>query len=163
VGVIGETIVGAANGEDRTEILDPPRAATWRAPNPPPGLSHHADRARAPGLRSEPTDRFASVVDLLWEVLVEQHSVGISRAAQVDPHRGVAVTGEVPVHRLVPIPHAIPLAVGMYSKTAGTGDDSASSGSQILAATRPPSGRGMKTFPMSRTRRGKELTTLMPR
>src|SRR3989304_8690648 len=49
----------------------------------------------------------------------------------------------------------------MYSRMAGTGEGSASSGSQILAASRPPPETGMKTFSMSWTRRGKELTVLM--
>src|SRR3990172_12110293 len=49
----------------------------------------------------------------------------------------------------------------MYSRMAGTGEVSASLGSQILAARRAPSETGMKRFSMSWTRRGKELTVLM--
>jgi hypothetical protein len=43
----------------------------------------------------------------------------------------------------------------MYSRMAGTGEVSASWGSQILA---PPPETGMKAFSMSSIGRGKELT-----
>jgi hypothetical protein len=49
----------------------------------------------------------------------------------------------------------------MYSTIAGTGEDSASSGSQMRAASRAPPATGMKTFSMSRTERGKVRTVFI--
>src|SRR3954469_17435068 len=47
----------------------------------------------------------------------------------------------------------------MYSSSAGTGSASADSGSQILADSRQPSGRGIQTLSSTRTRCGRSRRT----
>ena len=50
------------------------------------------------------------------------------------------------------------LRYGMYSSTAGTGSLSASSGSQMRAASRQPSASGIQMCSITRTRCGKSVT-----
>ena len=55
----------------------------------------------APRLRGEPGEDLLGVAQLLLEVLVGEHALGVAAAAQVDPHAGVPVAGEVGVvHRV---------------------------------------------------------------
>src|SRR4051794_8528429 len=53
------------------------------------------------------------------------------------------------------------LRYGMYSRIAGTGSASASSGSQIRAASLVPSASGMNVFAIVRTRRGNSVRIRM--
>jgi len=50
-----------------------------------------------------------------------------------------------------------PLRYGMYSRMAGTGCASASSGNQMRAARRQPSGMGIQTCSSSRTALGQSV------
>src|SRR3954462_3637002 len=54
---------------------------------------------------------------------------------------------------------ASPLREGRYSRMAGTGASSASSGSQIRAARRVPSASGIHVLSIRRTRRGNSVLT----
>ena len=110
VGVVGVAVVGRAERDDRLERgrieggdLERVEAA--------PGDAHHADRAAAPALRRDPGDDLERVVQLLLGVLVEQHAVGVARAAQIDPHGGIAGLREITVDRLVARAHEVALAI----------------------------------------------------
>jgi hypothetical protein len=111
VDVAGIAVVGRAEGDDGLERRRPERRRLQRV-EAAPGLAHHAHRAAAPGLRRQPGDDLQGVGLLLRQVFVVQQAVGLARAAHVDAHRGIAVAGEIVVHRLVAAAHVVALAVG---------------------------------------------------
>ena len=88
------------------------RAATCSPLKPPQDLPIIPTLPRAPGLGRDPGDHLERVVLLLPQILVEQHPFGFAAAAHVDADRGVAVAGEIGVHRLVARGGAVALAVG---------------------------------------------------
>ncbi len=114
----GEAVVGAHHRDDGFE-------RGWAASGDlqrivgAPGLAHHAHRPGAPRLARNPIDHLERVVLLLRQVLIVHDAIGLARAAHVDAHRRVAVTGEPAMHCLVPPPHEIALAVGDVFENRG--------------------------------------------
>src|SRR4029079_17557867 len=90
VNVFFETIVRAHHRNDRLEFRGPARGNLQRIEGPP-GLTHHADLAGAPGLSSDPGDNLDGVVLLLQQILVMQDAVRIARAPHIHPDRRIAV------------------------------------------------------------------------
>ncbi len=100
VDALREAIVGAHDGDDRGQGRRPPRRHLQRVISAP-GLAHHPDPARAPGLAGDPGDHLQRIVLLLDEVLIVQDSVRVAGAAHVDAHAGIAMGGEPWMHGLV--------------------------------------------------------------
>ena len=111
VDVVGVAVVRGADRDDRLQRRRPAGGDLERV-EAAPGDPEHARRARAPGLGGEPGEHLDGVVLLLGQVLVEEDAVGVAAAAQVDPHRGVAVPGEVGVAGRVADGRAVAPAVG---------------------------------------------------
>ena len=111
VDVVGIAVVC---GAERDHRLQCGRAAgcDLEAVEAAPGDPEHAHGARAPGLGRDPGDGLDSVVQLLFEVLVEEDPVRLAGSAQVDAHAGVPVPGEVGVHGGVAPPGPVVLPVG---------------------------------------------------
>ena len=111
VHVVGVAIVGRADRDDGLERRRPARRnlqPVEAAPRDP----HHADRAAAPRLRGEPGDDLKGVVLLLPGVLVGQQAVGFTAAPDIDPHAGIAMTGQPRIGERVALIGAVALAVG---------------------------------------------------
>ena len=155
--VVGVAIVGRTNGYDGFECRGTARR-NLQSIEPAPGDSHHSHGAIAPGLRRQPGDQLHAVVLFLLRVLVEQQAGRFAAAAKVDAHAGVAVTGQIRMSERVPLVGAVALAVRQYSRIAGTGFCSASSGSQMRAASFVPSFKGINVCSMTRTGLGKFVT-----
>jgi hypothetical protein len=79
---------------------------------PAPGYAHHAHLPAAPPLRGDPLDGVESVVLLLLQVFVENDAFGIAAAAYVDAKAGIAARGKPRVGQLIPVPRAVPAAIG---------------------------------------------------
>ena len=157
VRVVGVAIVGRADGDDRLQ-----RRRTERRDLQPieaaPGNSHHPDRAVAPGLRRQPGDHLHAVVLFLLGVLVEQQARRFAAAANVDANAGVAVTGQIGMGQRVPLVGAVALAVGQIFQDRRNRILSASSGSQMRAASVVPSFNGINMCSITRTALGKVVT-----
>ncbi len=152
--VVAIAVVGRAQRDDRLERRWPARRDLQRV-EAAPRDAEHADHARAPWLGRQPGDDLERVVLLLLAVLVGQHTVGLAAAADVDAHRGIAVSSEIGVGERVALDVPSRLRYGRYSSRAGTGERSASSGSHRRAARRVPSDNGIQAFSISRIGRGK--------
>ena len=130
-------------------------AATCRLLKPPQEMPIIPIVARAPRLGGDPAQHLQAVELLLRVVLVEQHALGVARAADVDAHRRVAVAGEPRVaHRVVGRRWRRPCGTAGTRGSRAPGRCSASSGSQIRALRRMPSASGIQTCSIDRTRAG---------
>ena len=88
---------------------------------PAPGDAHHPGAPVAPGLRGDPGQHLLGVAQLLLEVLVGEHALGVAAAAQVDPDARVAVSREVGVVDRVPDRGEVALAVRDELQDGGDG------------------------------------------
>src|SRR4051812_15614963 len=110
VDVVGVAVVGRAHadhGPERGRVVRGDLETVEAAPR----LADDADAARAPRLGRQPGDDLDPIELLLRQVLVLHNPVRVARAAHVDPHRGVAVAGEVLMDGRIPQRRAVVLAV----------------------------------------------------
>src|ERR1700722_16124861 len=108
--VIGVPIVGRTNGDDGFEGRGTARR-NLKPLEPPPGNSHHPNRAIAPGLRCQPGDQLHAIVLFLLGVLVRQQARRFAAAAKVDANTRVAVTGQIGMSQRVPLVGAVALTI----------------------------------------------------
>src|SRR5262245_4046353 len=108
--VIAVAVIRGTDGDDRLELGRAPRGHLQGIESTP-GLAHHTDSAAAPRLLRDPSDHFQSVVVLLMQIFVEQQSVRIAGASEIDAHGGVSMAREVVVHGLVARACEVTLAV----------------------------------------------------
>src|SRR5262249_5027658 len=94
VPVLSEPVVAGGYGDDRRELRRP-QGGRLKGGESPPRVAEHPDPFRAPWLARDPRDDVECVLLLLREVLVRQDPLRIPRAPDVQPHRGVAVLGEI--------------------------------------------------------------------
>ena len=118
--VVGVAIIGRAQRDDRLERR---RAAggDLQAVEAAPGDAHHADLAGAPGLLGEPGDDLEGVVLLLLGIFVEHQRRRSRRCRACRRAGGIAVAGEIGMGEGIADDGAVALAIGQYSRIAGTG------------------------------------------
>ena len=150
VDVVGIAVVGRADAHDGAE-LGRAMGGDLQAVEAAPGDADHPHLARAEVLRGKPRDDLDAVGLLEREVLVLQDAVGVARTAEVDPRRGVAVAGEIGVHRLVVHRRVVILAVGDVLEDRRYRAGCASSGIQSFAARRHRSDIGIQACSTTRT------------
>ena len=160
VDVVGVAVVARAHGDDRLERGRPARRHL-QAVEAAPRDADHPDGPGAPGLRGQPGDHLERVVLLLRAGTRRAGSRRSRRcragrrARRRSRDRRSRGGGTSPAW-----PIASPLRYGRYSRIAGTGSSSASSGSQMRAASRVPSDIGIQAWSMRRTARGNSVRTL---
>lgn len=111
VNVVGVAVVGEAESDHRLE-LGRAQGRHLQAVEASPGDAHHAHLAAAPGLRLQPVEDRQGVLELLGQVLIDEHPVGLTGAANVDPHPGIAVPRPVGVHLDIALGGEVALAIG---------------------------------------------------
>ena len=157
--VIGIAVVGGAERDHRLQLLRPARRHLQPV-EAAPGDADHAAGPRAPGLRLEPFQHLETIVLLQLQIFVQQHAVGFARAADVDPHRGIAMAGEEGMGLGIARRRAVALAIGQIFQDRRHG--------MGLGIHRQPDARrelrcrrasGMKTFSISRTAWGRRVVS----
>ncbi len=68
--------------------------------------------ARAPGLACQPFDHRQGIVLFLLGIFVEHQPFGFAIAAHVDPHRRIAMSGEIRMGQLIAHDRSVALAIG---------------------------------------------------
>ncbi len=116
-----------------------------------PGKPERGDRTIAPRLARNPGDRLQAVVNVARGELIAVDALGIAAPPHIEANAGVTVSGEIGVRR--PVAHR-----RMYSSTAGTGRNWASSGSHSRAAKLMPSDIGIQIFSCSTIRWGRSFS-----
>ncbi len=111
VDVVGIAVVRRADGDDSLERRRL-QGGDLQAVEAAPRDADHADAAIAPRLVDDPGDGVAAVLELLGQVLVQHQPLAVAGAAQVEPHIGIAVAGQVVAGPVVLRPAEVGLAVG---------------------------------------------------
>jgi hypothetical protein len=118
VHVVGVPVVGRGDRDDASQARWSTGGDLQRV-EPAPGDAHHPGRAVAPRLLGQPGQYLLGVTELTLEVLVGEHALGVAAPPQVDPHAGVAVTGEVGMVDRVPFGRQVAASVGDHLQDSG--------------------------------------------
>ena len=107
----GEAVIGPHHRDDRLQGRGSACRHLQRVIRAP-GLAHHPDVPRTPGLAGNPLDHFERIVLFFRQILIVHHAVRLARTAHVDAHGGVAVARKPVMHALVAPAHEIAFPVG---------------------------------------------------